>query len=122
MPVIGPDFISLQVTDLESSAQFYQNHLGLVRSQAGPPHAVVFDTKPIAFALRDPMPGVELRSVTQPGLGVALWLHAPDAQEIHDKLATAGVTIVSAPIDGPFGRTFSFADPDGYWITLHSKA
>jgi len=121
MPVIGPDFISLQVTDLESSAQFYQDHLGLVRSPAGPPHAVVFDTKPIAFALRDLIPGVELNADARPGLGVALWLYAPDAQEIHDKLASAGVTITSAPIDGPFGRTFTFADPDGYLITLHSK-
>lgn len=122
MPAIGPDFISLQVTDLESSAEFYQNVLGLVRSQAGPPHAVVFDTKPIAFALRDLLPGVELGSGTQPGLGVALWLHAPDAQEIHDKLAAAGVPITAPPIDGPFGRTFTFADPDGYRITLHSQA
>ncbi|MBY0205817.1 MULTISPECIES: VOC family protein [Paenibacillus] len=122
MSVIGPDFISLQVTNLESSATFYQNHLGLVRSQAGPPHAVVFETKPIAFALRDLMPGVKLGADTQPGLGVALWLHAPDAQAIHDKLLAAGVRITSAPIDGPFGRTFTFADPDGYLITLHSKA
>ncbi|MDT0124257.1 VOC family protein [Paenibacillus sp. RRE4] len=122
MSVIGPDFISLQVNDLESSATFYQNFLGLVRSQAGPPHAVVFETKPIAFALRDLMPGVDLASGTQPGLGVALWLYAPDAQEIHDKLVKAGVKITSAPIDGPFGRTFTFVDPDGYLITLHSKA
>ncbi|OKP95969.1 VOC family protein [Paenibacillus sp. P46E] len=122
MSVIGPDFISLQVSNLESSAEFYQNYLGLVRSQAGPPHAVVFETKPIAFALRDLMPGVELGSGTQPGLGVALWLHAPDTQEIHDKLIAAGVKITSAPIDGPFGRTFTFADPDGYLVTLHSKA
>lgn len=121
MPTIGPDFISLQVSNLESSAEFYQNHLGLVRSQSGPPHAVVFDTKPIAFALRDLLPGVELGSGSLPGLGVALWLYAPDAQEIHDKLAAAGVEIVSAPIDGPFGRTFTFADPDGYRITLHDK-
>ncbi|WP_434749961.1 VOC family protein [Paenibacillus amylolyticus] len=122
MSVIGPDFISLQVSNLESSAEFYQNNLGLVRSQAGPPHAVVFETKPIAFALRDLMPGVELGSGNQPGLGVAVWLHAPDAQEIHDKLLAAGVKITSVPIDGPFGRTFTFADPDGYFITLHSKA
>ncbi|PQP84249.1 glyoxalase [Paenibacillus sp. PCH8] len=122
MSAIGPDFISLQVSNLESSAEFYQNYLGLVRSQAGPPHAVVFETKPIAFALRDLMPGIELGSSTQPGLGVALWLRAPDTQEIHDKLSAAGVKITSAPIDGPFGRTFTFADPDGYFITLHSKA
>ena len=37
MSAIGPDFISLQVSNLESSAEFYQNYLGLVRSQAGPP-------------------------------------------------------------------------------------
>ena len=122
MSVIGPDFISLQVSHLEDSAQFYQNYLGLVRSQTGPPHAVVFDTTPIAFALRDRIPGTELRSGTQPGLGVALWLYAPDTQEIHDKLVAAGVRITSPPIDGPFGRTFTFADPDGYLITLHSKA
>ncbi|WP_020618266.1 VOC family protein [Paenibacillus daejeonensis] len=122
MSVIGPDFISLQVSNLESSAEFYQNYLGLVRSQAGPPHAVVFETKPIAFALRDLLPGTALGSGAQPGFGVALWFHAPDTQEIHDKLSTAGVKITSAPIDGPFGRTFTFADPDGYLITLHSKA
>ncbi|CAM4464643.1 VOC family protein [Paenibacillus typhae] len=122
MSAIGPDFISLQVSDLEASAEFYQNYLGLVRSQAGPPHAVVFDTKPIAFALRDLLPGTALGSGNQPGLGVALWLQAPDTQEIHDMLVAAGVKIISSPIDGPFGRTFTFADPDGYFITLHSKA
>ncbi|MET0418102.1 MAG: VOC family protein, partial [Actinoplanes sp.] len=25
-------------------------------------------------------------------------------------------------IDGPFGRTFTFADHDGYQITLHDRA
>ncbi len=30
--------------------------------------------------------------------------------------------IVAAPVDGPFGRTFTFADPDGYRITLHDRA
>jgi predicted enzyme related to lactoylglutathione lyase len=33
--------------------------------------------------------------------------------------ATHGVTLVTAPSDGPFGRTFAFADPDGYVITVH---
>jgi predicted enzyme related to lactoylglutathione lyase len=86
--VTGPDFISLQVRDLERSAAFYERYLGLKRSAAGPPHAVVFDTKPIAFAVRD---------------------------------VVAGTTIVAAPVDGPFGRTFTFADPDGYQVTLHDR-
>ena len=121
MPVTGPDFLSLQVRDLERSAAFYQRHLGLVRAPSGPPHAVVFDTRPIAFAVRDAAPGVDLDSTAQPGLGTGIWLLASDAQEIHDALVAAGVPITSAPADGPFGRTLTFADPDGYHVTLHDR-
>ncbi|WP_421732843.1 VOC family protein [Cellulomonas sp.] len=121
MPVTGPDFLSLQVRDLDRSASFYQRYLGLERAPSGPPHAVVFDTRPIAFAVRDAAPGVDLDSTVQPGLGAGIWLLASDAQEIHDTLVAAGVPIVTAPVDGPFGRTFTFADPDGYHVTLHDR-
>ena len=114
MAVTGPDFISLQVRDLERSAAFYEQYLGLKRSDAGPPHAVVFGTKPIAFAVRNAVAGADLDAITQPGQGMALWLHAPDAQDIHDALAAAGTTIISAPADGPFksasaGVTMNYA-------------
>jgi len=122
MSVTGPDFISLQVSDLEASSKFYKTYLGLTQSPAGPPHAVVFESETITFALRDLIPGTVLGPDAKPGLGIALWLLAPNAQEIHDKLVEAGVTITVAPIDGPFGRTFAFADPDGYNVTLHSNA
>ena len=122
MPVTGPDFISLQARDLAASQAFYERYLGLVRSPAGPPHAVVFTTTPIAFALRDLVPGTDRASAARPGIGVAIWLHATDVQAIHDALVADGHTIVSAPIDGPFGRTFTFADPDGYHVTLHDRA
>ncbi|WP_435080967.1 VOC family protein [Clavibacter michiganensis] len=122
MPVTGPDFISLQVTDLDASQAFYERFLGLVRSPAGPPHAVVFTTTPIAFALRDVVPGTDIAGTPQPGIGTAVWLHATDVQEIHDALVADGHSIVTAPFDGPFGRTFAFADPDGYHVTLHDRA
>lgn len=122
MPATGPDFISLQARDLPTSQAFYERYLGLVRSPAGPPHAVVFETEPIAFALRDVLAGTDLDSAPRPGVGAAIWLHATDVQEIHDALAADGHTIVTAPIDGPFGRTFTFADPDGYHVTLHDRA
>ena len=122
MAVTGPDFISLQVRDLNSSQAFYEQYLGLVRSEVGPPHAVVFDTAPVAFALRDIVPGTNLASVAHPGIGAAIWLHATDVQVIHDALAADGYAIVAEPIDGPFGRTFTFADPDGYHLTLHDRS
>ena len=92
-----------------------------MRNPAGPPHAVVFDTKPIAFAVREPLPGVDLSAIEQPGIGIAVWMHAPDAQQIHDSLAEDGITILTEPFEGPFGLTFTFADPDGYPITLHTR-
>lgn len=122
MPVTGPDFLSLQVRDLDASHAFYARYLGLERSPAGPPHAVVFTTTPIAFALRDLAPGTDLSGVAQPGIGAAVWLHATDVQQIHDALVADGHRIVMDPIDGPFGRTFAFADPDGYHVTLHDRA
>ncbi|GLZ53241.1 hypothetical protein Acsp07_28580 [Actinomycetospora sp. NBRC 106378] len=83
----------------------------------------MFATRPIAFAVREPLPGVDLDAVVpRPGHGVALWLHADDAQGLHDHLAAAGVTVLAAPSDGPFGRQFTFADPDGYAVTVHDQA
>jgi predicted enzyme related to lactoylglutathione lyase len=120
MSITGPDFIALQVRDLERAASFYESRLGLRRADASPPGAVVFATTPIPFAVREPLPGVNLdRPAAQPGLGVALWLKADDAQALHDALVEVGVRILAAPFDSPFGRTFTFADPDGYAVTVH---
>lgn len=116
--VIGPDFIALQVSDLGLSAAFYSEQLGLERAPQSPPGAVVFATTPIPFAVREP--AIDLRAVERLGWGVALWLKADDPQALHDRLVQVGVRIVTEPFDGPFGRTFVFADPDGYAVTIHA--
>jgi predicted enzyme related to lactoylglutathione lyase len=116
--VIGPDFIALQVSDLEVAAAFYTEQVGLERAAQSPPGAVVFATTPIPFAVREP--AIDLKAVERLGWGVALWLKADDPQALHDRLVNAGVRIVTEPFDGRFGRTFAFADPDGYAITIHS--
>jgi catechol 2,3-dioxygenase-like lactoylglutathione lyase family enzyme len=116
--ITGPDFVALQVRDLKRATAFYEQTLGLRRAASSPPGAVVFATEPIPLAVREPLPGTDLDS-GQPGLGVALWLRAHDTQSIHDQLAAADVPILTEPFDSPFGRTFSFRDPDGYVITIH---
>ncbi len=116
--ITGPDFLALQVRDLERAAGFYERELGLRRTPASPPGAVVFDTSPVPFAVRTPLPGTDLDAGV-PGLGVALWLRADDAQAVHDRLASHDVPIVTEPFDGPFGRAFAFRDLDGYVVTVH---
>lgn len=124
MTIVGPDFLSIQVHDLQRSAAFYTRELGLTRLQGTPPEvigAVVFDTKPIPFAVRDPLPGTDL-DAGPAGLGVLVSLRADDAQALHTRLRDHGVPIVTEPFDTPFGRTFIFADPDGYQVAIHGQA
>jgi catechol 2,3-dioxygenase-like lactoylglutathione lyase family enzyme len=111
MTVTGPDFVALQVRDLEASARFYTERLGLHRAPGSPPGAVVFAAEPIPFAVREPT--VDLDAAGRLGWGVALWLKADDPGRLDDDLAGHGVPIVTAPFDGPFGRTFAFADRTG---------
>ncbi|MDZ7917306.1 MAG: VOC family protein [Rhodococcus sp. (in: high G+C Gram-positive bacteria)] len=118
--VSGPSFLALQVRDLTASADFYESRLGLVRAPQAPPGAVVFATSPIPFAVRNPAPGTDLDS-GQAGLGVALWLSCDDAEALHASLESAGIPILTAPFDGPFGKTFVLQDPDGYAVTVHSN-
>ncbi len=39
------------------------------------------------------------------------------SRAFYTELLAKGATIIQPPYDWPFGRTFVFADPDGYRIT-----
>ena len=116
--ITGPDFVALMVRDLERAADFY-SAIGCARTDGGPPHAVVFDTQPCAFAVREPLPFVDLDATPTPGVGVALWLAADDAHAVARAVTDAGGTVVSDVEPGPFGDTFAFTDLDGYRVTVH---
>ncbi|GAA0449478.1 MULTISPECIES: VOC family protein [Streptomyces] len=115
----GPDFVAIQVRDLAAAADFCERHLGLRRAAVSPPHAVVFDTEPVPFAVREPLPGVDLAETARPGLGTVLWFRTSDAQQLHDRLVAAGIKILEPLADSPFGPKFSFEGPEGYALTAH---
>ena len=115
--VIGPDFITLQVRNLEASRHFYAEVIGLKIAPEIRPNAVAFATKPIGFAIRQSQ--VDLDAVVQPGHGVIVWFRTDDAAALHAHLTKRGVPIAQELADSPFGKTFAFRDPDGYLITVH---
>jgi predicted enzyme related to lactoylglutathione lyase len=117
--LIGLDFAALQVSDMERSKDFYTRVLGLEVDPQGPPHAIVFATQPIPFAIREP--NVDLAAVNRLGSGAALWFACDDADALHSKVVEAGAAVLSPPTDGPFGRFFMIADPDGYALTIHQQ-
>ena len=118
----GPDFVSFQVRDVAASAAFYEEVVGLTRLATPNPQAAVFSAGGVSFAVRDPFPGIDLDAAGQLGAGVGVWFHNKDAEGLHGRLLARGVPIVQEPVDGPFGTQFSFRDPDGYVVTIHSRA
>jgi catechol 2,3-dioxygenase-like lactoylglutathione lyase family enzyme len=119
--VSGPDLIAIPVRDLQRSARFYEHHLSLRRMASSPPGVVAFETSPIPFAIREPMPDTNLEA-GHIGLGVSLSLRDSVSRALHDQLTADGVTILIEPFDTPFGRTFAFQDPDGYALAIHGTA
>jgi predicted enzyme related to lactoylglutathione lyase len=115
---IGPDFIALQVRDLAASRKFYTEVYGFDVSPHCPPGAVIFATKPIALALREPLRA--LPDTGPLGVGMVLWIACADADALHDLIVQRGGTIQAPLADGPFGRFFVSSDPDGYAITFHT--
>jgi predicted enzyme related to lactoylglutathione lyase len=118
--LLGPDFISLQVRNLSASRAFYTEILGLsVDERFDTPDFVLFDTTTIPFAISSAR--VNLDEAPQPGWGLTLWIDCDHVDELHAKMQAAGATIIQQPFDGPFGRTFIIADPDGYRITVNEN-
>lgn len=117
---IGPDFIALQVRNLAASRQFYTDTLGFEVSDHCPPGAVIFKTAPIPLALREPFR--PLPAAGPLGIGMVLWIACADADALHVLIVQRGGTILAPLADGPFGRFFVAADPDGYAITFHTAA
>lgn len=115
--LLGPDFITLLVRDLGASHKFYGELLGLPESAEKRPNAVAFATEPCGFAVRQaPEPS---GMGPAPNQGIILWFRTSNAVALNTRLKERGVPITSALADGPFGKTFTFRDPDGYLITVH---
>lgn len=118
--VIGPDFVALEVRDLAASRRFYTELLGLaIDPDFTAPNFVTFATSPIPFAIREPLPGVDLDAVERVGWGVNLWLNCDDADALYNSWQAHGVPILKEPEDTRFGRRFICHDPDGYVLIVY---
>jgi predicted enzyme related to lactoylglutathione lyase len=116
----SPGFISIAVTDIARSAAFYEEYLGGVRDSFdfGPDSAVFvgWPTYALSAARRPGQPGPSPDTTS-----IQLWWRASDAQALYERAAAGGVPVLREPFDGPFGRTFTMADPDGYPITVYER-
>jgi len=116
----SPGFISIAVSDVDRSAEFYERYLGAVRDPFDfGPEAISFvgwPTFAISAVRRPGQPGPSPETTT-----IQLWWRAADAQALYEEVVAAGIPVLLEPFDGPFGRTFAMADPDGYRLTVYER-
>jgi catechol 2,3-dioxygenase-like lactoylglutathione lyase family enzyme len=107
--------ILLHPTDPERSHRFYRDTLGLpVYREFGPP-----ENPGLVFFLGSGFLEVSGRSATSPGNGAGVWMQVRDVKAEHQALLTAGVPVVRAPQQEPWGLVEMWIeDPDGVPIVL----
>ena len=113
----------LFVAELERSVRFYRDVLGVPLRFSAEAYAE-FATEGAKFALfpRGALPELIGR---QAPAGPAPWPQGEvaflvdDVDAEHERLRTAGVTVLAPPTDRPWGeRTLHIADPDGNVVEL----
>ena len=114
------DYVILYVRDLERSIGFYREVAGLQFKLQGDGYAE-FATEGARFGLYDRarLPELIGREATagDPGGEVVFLVEDVDAEAA--RLRAAGVTILSGPVDRPWGhRTVHLLDPDGFVVEL----
>ena len=114
--LIGPDFIAFVVDDVQAASAFWTGVVGLEPAPHSPPHAQVFKTSPIPFAIRSPRRGEPHEN----GHGVAVWFSVSgDVDQYWAELHQRGAD-VGELVDGPFGRMFTLVAPGGFTVTVHA--
>ncbi len=114
--ISGIDFVTLLVSDLETSYHFYKEKVGLTESAEKRPNAHAFSMKPSGLAIRQ---SPDQHIITEPGRGIIVWMRTTDAVALHAEFIKQGVEIAEELRRSPFGMTFSFKDPDGYVLAVH---
>ena len=110
--------VTLRASDLDASARFYRESLGLPLEEAGggPLDERRFELAGaldhgLAFALFQAAPGEESRRVQ-------VAVEVDDLHGAHDRAIATGGAILHPPRDEPGGLTARYADPDGNVVAL----
>jgi len=111
--------VTLFQEDLAEAKRFYQVAFGLPLVFEDANSAVLKIGDTLVNLLETPAAHelVEPAEVADPSTGVraVMTVHVDDVDDLCERLAARGVTLLNGPMDRPWGlRTASFADPGGH--------
>jgi catechol 2,3-dioxygenase-like lactoylglutathione lyase family enzyme len=113
------DFITVPVTDIERSKQFYGETLGLPWINEGSPHWPEFQLgENISLYLMDP---TNIGSTFQGPHTAHIALRVPDVAATRAELEERGVEFEGDIFDSGVCHMAFFKDPDGNQLMLHRR-
>lgn len=120
------NFLALDVSDLDAALHFYRDLIGAPLHRAshdaglrddwyGGDHAACSwtDGAFLHFALYPARPPHR-----PPTTGAQVGFHVTDFDAVHARIVAAGVHVLVAPRDEPWGRTARYLDPDGNIVSI----
>lgn len=121
MKVLGFSHLTLNVSNLERSLDFYCNSLNMRLRHEGKTDAYLeWGTAWICLIQRDNLGSLEQGSV---GLDhVAFYISEEDFQEAVEQIKKLNITIVRGPVQRGRGWSINFLDPDGIELELHTSS
>ena len=120
--VTGVDFVSVLTEDLERSADFYENTLGLEASKrwqpgSGPAMGAEFENGTVTIAVINAQ-AIGREFSPSPG-GIAL--QVDDVEAARKELEEKGVAFHGDTLDSGVCHMAFFTDPDGNALILHHR-
>ena len=103
--------------DMEAGRRFYEDGLGLVPRFADGTRWVQYDAGGAAFALAGPEEAPE-----EDADGAVAVFEVDDLDAARERLAAAGIPVVSERDMGPHGRVLTLRDPAGTLVQLFARA
>jgi predicted enzyme related to lactoylglutathione lyase len=111
------DFVGVPVRDIERSAQFYGETLGIKRNPRAHQNWPEFETGNVTLGII--VPEAIGREFTPNPWPIAL--RVPDVAAARERLETAGVEFQGETLDTGVCHMAFFSDPDGNALMLHRR-
>jgi len=117
MQVEHVDFISVPVTDMQRSAAWYRDTLGLPQTGDGGFPEFRLGDNAFLYLIDPTAIGGEFRNPH----GAPIALRVPDVAETRKELERRGVEFVGETYDSGVCHMAPFSDPDGNRLMLHRR-
>jgi predicted enzyme related to lactoylglutathione lyase len=117
-------FVILYVSDMAASKAFYTDVVGLtvVEEVSSPNFVTLRGEGGSLLSLQNKATAQFPPKDESSNGGVELSFAAEDVDDAWRRWQARGVTLVTEPLDLPFGRYFMARDPEGYYLSVYRLA